>query len=163
MNGLRFRQAQINDVDRCHMIEQAGYSGDEAATRSKIQTRIQTYPEGFLVAENETQVIGFVNGGACHKVTLSDEDFKDLIGHDPAGKHIVIMSVVVHPDYQRQGVAGHLMKHFIQQMADMNKEDIFLICQSELIGFYEKYGFNYLNASSSEHGGLDWHEMRLAL
>lgn len=160
---LRFRQARIDDLDRCYTIEQEGYAGDEAATREKIEHRILTYPEGFLVAENETEVIGFINCGACHEVELSDEDFKELIGHDAAGKHIVVMSVVVHPDYQRQGYASHLMRHFIKQMQRLNKEDIYLICQGELIGFYEQFGFEYLNVSASEHGGLDWHEMRLAL
>lgn len=163
MTQLTFRNADVRDVDRCYSIERAGYSGDEAATREKIEQRIHTYPEGFLVAENEAEVVGFVNGGACHQVELSDEDFKDLIGHDPKGKHIVIMSVVVHPDYQGKGFAGALMEQFIKQMRDLAKEDLYLICQTELIEFYEKCGFEYLNPSQSDHGGLAWHEMVLYL
>lgn len=163
LNQLKFRCAKPEDIQRCYSIEQAGYSGDEAATREKIEQRIHTYPEGFLVAENEAEVVGFVNGGACHQVELSDEDFKDLIGHDPKGKHIVIMSVVVHPDYQGKGFARALMEQFIKQMRDLAKEDLYLICQTELIEFYEKCGFEYLNPSQSDHGGLAWHEMVLYL
>ena len=160
---LTFRLANVKDVNRCHTIEIAGYSGDEAATREKIEHRILTYPEGFLVAENDTEIVGFINGGACHEVALSDENFKDLIGHDPAGKHIVVMSVVVHPDYQSKGYASLLMEHFIQHMKRMDKENIYLICQTELIGFYEKFGFRYLNPSESDHGGLAWHDMQKRL
>ncbi len=163
MTQLTFRKATIKDVSRCYVIERAGYSGDEAATRKKIEQRILTYPEGFLVAENETELVGFINGGACHEVELSDEDFKDLIGHDPEGTHIVVMSLVVHPDYQGKGFAGALMEKFIEQMRAMNKNDIYLICQTELIGFYENYGFVYLNPSRSDHGGLAWHDMLLDL
>ncbi|WP_197466271.1 GNAT family N-acetyltransferase, partial [Oleiphilus sp. HI0080] len=75
----------------------------------------------------------------------------------------VVMSVVVHPEYQGKGFAGALVKHFIEQMRAMSKEDIYLICQTELIGFYEKYGFNYLAPSESDHGGRAWHDMRLDL
>ncbi|KZY62359.1 GNAT family acetyltransferase [Oleiphilus sp. HI0071] len=163
LHELQFRHVKPEDLDRCFEIEQAGFSREEAATREKIEHRIRTYPEGFLVAENQTQIAGFVNSGACHTVALSDEDFKELLGHDPDGPHIVVMSVVVHPEYQGKGFAGALVKHFIEQMRAMSKEDIYLICQTELIGFYEKYGFNYLAPSESDHGGRAWHDMRLDL
>ena len=163
MHQLIFRQAAPDDAKRCHEIELAGYSGDEAATLEKIKTRIHIYPEGFLVAENDQGIVGFINAGACHEVELSDENFKELIGHDPQGEHIVIMSVVVHPDFQSKGFAGLLMRRFIEDMRAMGKKDIYLICQTELIGFYEKYDFAYLRASDSDHGGLAWHDMRLSL
>jgi ribosomal protein S18 acetylase RimI-like enzyme len=157
------RQARENDLERCYDIESVSYAGDEAATREKILKRIKTYPEGFLILENEKEIIGFINSGATHKVELSDEEFKELIGHDPAGEHIVIMSVVVHPDYQGMGMAGKLMESFIRAKEEMGKADIFLICQRELINMYSKYGFIHVGLSESDHGGLSWHEMSLTL
>ncbi|MCF6319997.1 MAG: GNAT family N-acetyltransferase [Proteobacteria bacterium] len=153
------RQAQIKDLDRCFEIESIAYAGDESASKEKIAKRINTYPQGFIVKELDNQVVGFVNSGACHRVELSDEDFKELIGHDEKGKHIVIMSVVVHPDFQKKGFARELMQAFIQQMKSLNKQDIYLICQTELIDMYAQFGFDYLQVSDSEHGGLAWHEM----
>ncbi len=157
------RTVNIQDLDRCFEIEAHAYSGDEAASKAKIKKRILTYPQGFIVKEINQEAVGFVNSGACHQVELSDEDFKELIGHDSDGKHIVIMSVVVHPDFQGQGYAKELMLNFIQCMKKMNKQDIFLICQTDLIDMYAKFGFDYLQASDSEHGGLAWHEMKLDL
>ncbi|MFT6735173.1 MAG: hypothetical protein ACJAS9_003376 [Polaribacter sp.] len=58
--------------------------------------RITEYPEGFMFLENSEEIIGFINSAATHKVELSLEE---LIGHDPSGEHIVIMSVVIHPKY----------------------------------------------------------------
>lgn len=157
------RQVKEQDLDQCFEIENTAYAGDEAASKEKISTRINTYPEGFIVEEYKGEVIGFINSGACHQVELSDEDFKELIGHDPKGKHIVIMSVAVHPQYQRQGFASKLMQAFIAQMRQLNKADIYLICQTELIEMYASFGFKHWGESDSDHGGLAWHEMSLSL
>ncbi len=162
MADITLRQVEEKDLERCFEIETVSY-GDEAASKEKIEKRIRTYPEGFVVLENQNGVIGFINSGATHKVELSDEAFKELVGHDASGKHIVVMSVVVHPDYQGKGHAGVLMKSFIHSMMVLGKSDIYLICQEALIGMYTKYGFKDLGPSDSDHGGLSWHEMSLDL
>ena len=163
MSELRIRNATEQDLDRCFEIESVSYSGDEAASREKILKRIKTYPAGFIVLENDREIVGFINSGATHEVELSDEEFKELRGHDPEGEHIVILSVVVHPDYQGQGMAGKLMESFIGRMKALGKSAIHLICQTELIDMYAKYGFIDLGASGSDHGGLNWNEMSLSL
>jgi len=163
MSDINIRIVNQQDLDRCFEIESVSYSGDEAATKEKILNRIKTYPEGFIVLENDTEIIGFVNSGATQKVELSDEEFKELIGHDPEGKHIVILSVVIHPDYQGKGMASKLMNSFIDKMKALGKTDIFLICQSELIDMYARYGFVNLGISDSDHGGMSWNEMSLSL
>ncbi|MDH3856568.1 MAG: GNAT family N-acetyltransferase [Gammaproteobacteria bacterium] len=163
MSEFRIRIVNEHDLDRCFEIETVSYSGDEAATKDKVLKRIKTYPEGFIVLENDREIIGFINSGATHEVELSDEAFKELIGHDPEGKHIVILSVVVHPDYQGKGMASKLMNSFIDRMKALGKSDIYLICQTELIDMYTGYGFVNLGASDSDHGGLSWNEMSLSL
>jgi predicted GNAT family N-acyltransferase len=115
------------------------------------------------VLENDREIIGFINSGATDNVVLSDEAFKELIGHDPAGRCIVIMSVAVHPDYQGQGMANVLMKGFISAMKALNKAEIYLICQDELVALYARYGFELIGPSASAHGGMQWQEMSLAL
>jgi ribosomal protein S18 acetylase RimI-like enzyme len=157
------RQVILDDLDRCHRIEQLGYGSAEAATREKILKRINLYPQGFVVASQNGEVIGFVNSGATNKVDLSDELFKDMIGHDPEGRNLVIMSVVVHEKYQGQGIAGMLLKNFISNAKRAGKDNIFLMCKSPLISFYGQYGFEYLRESNSRHGGVKWHEMVLKL
>ncbi len=163
MSELNIRSAKVSDLERCFEIEHASYAGEEAATKDKVLKRIQTYPEGFLVLENNKEIVGFINSGATHKVELSDEEFKELIGHDPQGQHIVIMSVVIHPKYQGKSLTTLLIHHFIDAMKEMEKTEIYLICQTELINMYAKYGFVHLGESDSDHGGLSWHEMSLSL
>ena len=163
MQTLLIREANEDDAARCFEIERAAYAGDEAATQEKILCRTLQYPEGFIVLQNDHEIIGFINSGATDNVVLSDEAFKELIGHDPLGKSIVIMSVVVHPQYQGHGYADKLLASFIDKMKVFGKSDIYLICQTELINFYAKHGFVHLGKSDSSHGGLDWHEMLLSL
>jgi len=75
----------------------------------------------------------------------------------------VIMSVVVHPDYQGQGLAKRLMAEFIERMRGMDKATIHLMCKEKHIALYAGFGFAYIKPSESDHGGMAWHEMILTL
>lgn len=163
MSTIRLRNALRPDLQRCYEIERLSYSKEEAASKSNMQKRLIQFPQGFLLLENDKEIIGFINSGACHEVQLSDENFKEMLGHDNKGKYIVVMSVVVHPHYQKQGFVSLLMKKFIEDMQNLKKEEIFFICKKELIPMYEKYGFKDLGESSSTHGGVAWNEMSLSL
>ncbi|MGC5701343.1 GNAT family N-acetyltransferase [Pseudomonas sp. NFXW11] len=152
-----------SDLDRCFAIETLAYEGDEAATREKIATRIATWPAGFIVAEVEGRVAGFINSGATFEVQMADEAFKELVGHDPAGPEVVIMSVVVHPDYQGLGLSRQLLQAFIAGMTAAGKARIHLMCKERHVALYQRFGFVYIKASESDHGGMAWHEMVLEL
>jgi ribosomal protein S18 acetylase RimI-like enzyme len=156
------RQVTMCDLDRCFAIESACY-GPEGATREKIRKRIELYPHGFLVAEKNRQVVGFVNSGSTHKDDISDEALKDMIGHDPTGNNIVIFSLAVNPQFQSRGISKKLMLGFIDTSRALNKDCILLLCKSELIPYYRQYGFIDRGRSKSIHGGLRWHEMHLSL
>lgn len=162
MNTL-IRHVTAADLDRCYAIETLAYEGDEAATREKIATRIATWPDGFIVAEVDGQVAGFINSGAAFDVQMSDEAFKELIGHDPAGPNVVIMSVVVHPDNQGLGLAKRLLGEFIERMREQGKATIHLMCKERHIPLYAGFGFAYIKPSESDHGGMAWHEMIFTL
>jgi len=158
-----FRQATPADVDRCYEIEITAYEGDEAATREKIATRINRYPEGFLCMELEGNVIGFINAGCAWDVVMSDEEFKELVGHDPAAPNAVIMSVVVDPAHQGKGYSSLLMREFVSQMKAMNKKTLHLMCKDRHVDLYAHFGYQYIRPSASDHGGMAWHEMMMTL
>ena len=151
------------DTDRCFEIETTAYEGDEAATREKIATRIAQYPEGFLIMELGGEIIGFINGGCAHEVVMSDEAFKELVGHDPAAPNVVIMSVVIDPAQQGKGYSTRLMRAFIQHMTGLGKRTIHLMCKDRHVPLYERFGYRYVQPSTSDHGGMAWHEMVMEL
>jgi len=163
MTTSHFRLARPSDVDRCYQIETAAYEGDEAATREKIATRIAQYPQGFLVMELDGTIAGFINGGCAHEVVMSDEAFKELVGHDPAAPNVVIMSVVIDPAHQGKGYAAPMMRAFVERMSDMDKQAIHLMCKERHVGLYERLGYRYVRPSTSDHGGMSWHEMVMTL
>ena len=163
MSAPQFRTPTVADAERCYAIEIGAYEGDEAATLEKIALRIRQYPEGFMVLEIDGRVAGFINSGCADRVELSDTAFKELVGHHPDGRHVVIMSVVVHPDFQGQGLAAILLQNFILRMRRLGKESILLVCREQHIALYARFGFGYLQPSASGYGGHSWHEMALQL
>lgn len=163
MTILTFRSATAKDIHRCYEIESRAYEGDEAATEQKIALRIAQYPQGFLVMELSGEIIGFINSGCAHEVVMSDEEFKQLVGHDPLATNVVIMSVVITPEHQGKGYASILMQTFINQMKSMGKKTIHLMCKERHIQLYRHYGYCYIKPSESDHGGMSWHEMVMFL
>ncbi|WP_221800378.1 GNAT family N-acetyltransferase [Oceanobacter mangrovi] len=162
--SYRLRQAHPADAVACYQLEQLAYNGgEEAATLVKIQRRIDQYPQGFLLLEMAGKIQGFVNSGCCYQVYMEDEGFKNLEGHDPEGPENLVMSVVIHPHLQGQGWGRTLLLNFIEHIRRLGKTRIHLMCKSEHIRFYQQAGFVYQKESASDHGGLAWHEMVLAL
>lgn len=161
MDNLNIRLVEPEDLIACHTIEANCFPACEAAWTTSLRNRIEQYPEGFLVAELDGTIVGQVNSGATDKDDISDEEFKQLIGHDPDGRNIVIFSLSVHPDHQRKGIADRLMKAFIENAREMGKSRILLLCKDDLIPYYSRHSFIDNGISASDHGGAEWHEMVL--
>lgn len=159
MPQLEFRTVISSDLSRCYEIESTAYEGDEAATRERIAKRIDQYPEGFLVMEIDGLIIGFINSGCAEAVVMSDEEFKELVGHSAEAPNVVIMSVVIDPRFQGQGYATELMQRFVERCRAMKKTTIHLMCKERHVALYNKLGYNYVRPSPSSHGGMAWHEM----
>ncbi len=162
MFEIKIRHANKFDVVGCHETESACYTTD-GATKEKIRKRIKLYPEGFLIAESEEKIIGLINSAATDKEDITDEEFKDMVCHTKDGRNMVIFSLAVLPEFQGNGISKQLMSRFIKISKDLKKEKILLICKSELITYYQNYGFLYVKKSKSKHGGFEWHEMYLPL
>ena len=163
MNTITIRHAEIKDLDACCEIESACFPPSEAASRASIETRIKIFSDGFLVAEQLGTIVGQLNSGATDKDDITDEAFKQLIGHVSGGKNLVVFSLSVSPDYRRQGIAGTLLKHFCAKAQRDQRSAILLLCKSDLIAFYQRFGFVDRGRSNSTHGGVPWNEMGLSL
>lgn len=162
MVSVNIRQVDKNDIDGCYRTESACYTSD-GATREKLLKRIMLFPEGFLIAEYEGEIIGLINSTSTDKEDITDEELKDMVGHVKGGSNMVIFSLAVLPEFQGNGISKQLMVRFIEVSRDLEKERILLICKSDLIPYYQNYGFIYGGKSKSKHGGFEWHEMYLQL
>ena len=163
MNETMIRHVLPQDLDECFLVETAGFPSEEAASRDTIQLRIDRFPEGFLVAEVGGKVVGILNSAATDQTDLGDEELKQFVGHDPAGRNLVVFALAVLPRYRKQGIARQLMSRFVEEARARGKESILLMCKQHLIAYYERMGFVHAGLSKSTHGGAEWHEMRLVL
>lgn len=163
MSETIIRHVLAEDLEECSIVEASGFPPEEAASHDTIQLRIDRFPEGFLVAEVDGKVVGILNSAATNKMDLSDEELKQLVGHDPKGKNLVVFALAVLPEYRKQGIAHQLMSRFVEEAREQSRENILLMCKQHLVAYYERMGFIHAGLSKSTHGGAEWHEMRLAL
>lgn len=112
-----------------------------------------------MILEEDGAVVGFINSGCAHEVVMSDEAFKELVGHVAEAPNVVIMSVVVDPAHQGKGYAKRLMTEFVQRMQAMGKRTLHLMCKEQHVPLYRTMGYTYVRPSPSDHGGMAWHEM----
>jgi len=162
MNNIKIREVKTSDLDGCYNVEERCYT-TEGATKEKIKKRIEIFPEGFYIAEDKGVIIGIINGTSTDQEDLSDEELKGMSEFSKEGKNIVILSVAVLSEYQGKGIARLLLGKLIKKCKELKKVKILLTCKKELITFYEKFGFIYLQKSELTHGGIEWHEMELIL
>lgn len=55
------------------------------------------------------------------------------------------------------------MNEFIHKAKQLEKQAIYLMCKEQYIKLYQKFGFEYMQVSDSDHGGEKWYEMKLDL
>ena len=163
MNEVIIRHVTSKDLLDCVAVEESGFLPEEAASLETIQLRMEMFREGFLVAESHGKVIGMLNSGATDKDDISDEELKQLIGHNPDGQNLVVFALAILPDFRNQGIARKLMSKFVDEARACKRKNILLLCKQELILYYQKLGFEHMGISSSQHGGAEWHQMRLRL
>lgn len=151
------------DLEECFAVETSGLPSEEAATRETIKLRIDTFPEGFLVAEVDGRIVGILNSASTNKDDISDEELKQLIGHDVDGRNMVVFALAVLPEFRKLGIARQLMSQFTEEARERKKQNVLLMCKQPLIAYYQGMGFVHAGLSKSRHGGAEWHEMRLEL
>lgn len=154
------RQAKSTETERLAMIEAACFPPAEAAPLEAVRQRMQVFPENFLVAEMNGEIVGFINGGTTDRPYLPDEFYHNVSLHKPEGEYQTVFGLNVLPEYRRQGVAGRLVNSFLQLAQDRGKKAVILTCKEHMIHYYERYGFVKYGVSDSCHGGAVWYDMR---
>lgn len=133
------RNVKAEDLDQVTEVEALCFPAAEAATGESFRTRIETFPESFLVAEDESgKIIGFINGCVTDERTIRDEMFEDSGLHRADGMYQSIFGLDVIPEYRRQGVAADLMNHLIQTAKARGKKG--MIDLAHRYSGYSAYG-----------------------
>ncbi|MDD9265684.1 GNAT family N-acetyltransferase [Paenibacillus sp. GCM10023248] len=159
--------ANDHEVLEAYHIETMVYPAQAAATLDAFRMRKEVFGGYFLVAMTEAdsnghqELIGVTNGVKLEHKDLADESIKQGVSQAVDGRYFCVLTIAVHPSYQRQGIATQLLEQIIARAREDGLAGIVLMCEEHLILFYEKQGFRYIAPSASEHGGIQWHEMHL--
>lgn len=155
------RKVMPEDLDAVVNVEAECFPEAEAATRSSLKNRINTFPDSFYLAETDGRIIGFVNGCITNSKKIYDELFSDASLHDSKGHYQAIFGLDIIPEYRNQGIAAMLMNHLIEASKKYGRKGLILTCKENLIHYYSKFGFYNLGVSDSTHGGAVWYDMIL--
>lgn len=84
-----------------------------------------------------------------------------MTNHVPNSAFVGIHSVCVDNQFRRKGVAVALLKAYTHRLVAEGYEGVRLISHKELIGLYEKAGFELVGLSSVVHGPEPWFELKI--
>lgn len=101
------RHATIDDLDALAAMESECFPAAEAADRSSLRARIETYPECFWLLIDGEIVMAFINGFATDRRDLTDDMYEDAAQHNPQGDWQMIFGVDTAPKYQHRGCAQY--------------------------------------------------------
>lgn len=157
---LNFAPAQLSELSDIMAIEQAGFSPEEAATRSAMEERIKKIPDTFIVAHNEEgQVVGYIVGPASPKRYITDDLFASVSKNRKTDPYLTVLSLAVSPDYRGQGVGGDLLDLFGKVAQAQDRGAVTLTCLKKLVPFYESHGYRNEGVADSDHAGETWYNM----
>lgn len=136
------QQAQEVDLLDIHTIE-LRLEGEGAAKMETLLGRLEMFPEGFLVARLEGQLIGYSESclwdEAVPSFRAEENFFKDR--HRAHGTILYIIFVGVLPEYQRQGVASKLLVKLQEVARKMGAAKVHVVTWERLEPLYIGKGF----------------------
>ncbi|MBQ8918940.1 MAG: GNAT family N-acetyltransferase [Acidaminococcaceae bacterium] len=158
---MLIRTATPDDLDAIAAIEAACFPAAEAASREALAQRLSHYSNHFWLLSEDGQITAFIDGFTTDEPDLTDEMFANAELHDEQGKWQMIFGVNTLPAYRKQGRAGLLLQRVIADAKLQGRNGVVLTCKEKLLHYYARFGFTDEGASTSQHGGAAWHQMRL--
>lgn len=156
---MKITNVKPADLDQLMKIEQAGFTPDEAATKTAMRQRIEMIPDTFLVARDNERVLGFVNGPVISQRYLTDDLFATVVSNPKTGGFQSILGLAVSPQFQHHQIASKLLTALPQSAQKQQRKGITLTCLARLVPFYDQNGYVAEGISDSNHGGEVWHNM----
>ncbi len=158
---VHIRKAVPQDLAALKIIEDACFPEAEAATLESLGERLRLFPESFLVAESDGELVGFVNGAVIDEPIIRDAHYHEAALHNPDGTYQSVFGLDVVPAFRRQGIAEKLLKALIDAARQAGRKGLTLCCKEEKIPYYEKFGLVNSGRSESTHGNAVWYDMIL--
>lgn len=108
---VEIRKADLQDLVALKIIEDACFPEAEAATLASLSERLKLFPESFLVAEVEGELVGFVNGAVIDEPIIRDAHYHDAGLHNPEGAYQSVFGLDVDPAFRRRELRKSCLWH----------------------------------------------------
>lgn len=139
--NLIIRPVTQDDLDAIVTIESDAFNMGKDMTRKDMIGRIANYPDTFLVAEIDHQVVGHVFGPAFNHRYIRDELYFKNHPNRKDDQYQTVLSLAVSPKFRKQGIATKLLDELSNVAKKQNRVAVTLTCLPKLFSFYEKRGF----------------------
>ena len=161
-DGMQIRKATTADLDSIAAVEAACFPAEEAATREQFGERLKHYADHFLLMLDGEKLVSFIDGFVTDERDLTDEMYERADLHNEAGAWQMIFGLNTMPEYRRTGLAGELIRRFIEEAREQGRRGLVLTCKDSLVDYYSGFGFaSEGKTDKSNHGGAAWNQMRL--
>lgn len=150
MTDRNIRLANPLDLPQVVAIDLEAFSPSNTAEEPEIFTkRMQAFPDGFLVAEFQGQVVGYATSEKWleEREPIMNED--PLLTHQVDGKIFCITGMAVRQNFQRQGIGSALLARMVAIAYTQHCERIVLET-THAQAFYVRHGF------ANAHSKLQW-------
>ncbi|MEW4354287.1 N-acetyltransferase [Streptococcus pneumoniae] len=158
---MRIRQARVEDLAAIVKIELENFSADEAMSQEVLEAHIKHCKTSFLVAEQEGELLGYLEGPVQAERHLKDLSFTTEVidESEHVGGYISITSLSISPQAQGLGVGKALLNAMKEVAQKDGRLGINLTCHDYLIAYYERHGFVNEGVSYSQYAGEIWYDL----
>ena len=158
---MLIRTATVDDAKILAEAEALCFLPAEAASEEQFRERLSHFADHFWLGFEDGRLVSFVDGMVTDEKDLRDEMYHDAAMHNPEGRWQMIFGVATIPEFRRRGLAGELIQRCIADAKAQGRAGVVLTCKDFRIPYYAKFGFKDEGLSSSTHGNVAWHQMRI--
>lgn len=151
--AITYRLVFPKDLDQIVPLEAAAFNMKPEQVRKEMEPRIKAYPETFIVAENQNQVVGYIFGPAAAKRYIEDHLYYDNQPNQPEDPYQAILSLVVKPDFRHRGIATSLLQAMRVRAHHDQRQALSLTAAPDLLEFYQERGFRNEGLATDLPGG----------
>ena len=139
--SITIREVQPSDLESIWLIGESNSDSQDEISREIIEERIRNHADTFLLASLDDQGIAYVSGTVFTDTLLSKWALEKEPEQPINDSYILIGTLAVDPDYQGQGFGTLLLAALKEVAHQQNRPGIYLLCEDELITYFEMNGF----------------------
>ncbi|PMD47302.1 polyamine acetyltransferase [Hyaloscypha variabilis F] len=148
----------------CTVVPGSGVNAETLATGKPVETSRQngaiSVLLGHVVAAKTNDLVASDQSMGVPEDWDSPHPKPSNLGHQEAGRTIVVHSVAILPAFQGRGLGRVLMMAYMQQMNGAGIADrLALIAHDHKLAWYEKLGFSNKGKSKAQFGGGGWYDL----